>query len=40
MEKDKKLFDKAALDLLKEGLNRTYKERFEMQLDCIKYSKQ
>jgi hypothetical protein len=30
MDKKKQLFDKAELDLLKEGLNRSYKERFEM----------
>ncbi len=30
MENSKKLFDKAELDLLKEGLKRSYKERFEM----------
>lgn len=30
MEKSKKSFDKAELELLKEGLNRSYKERFEM----------
>lgn len=27
---NKKTFDKAELDLLKEGLKRSYKERFEM----------
>ena len=30
MEKNKQSFDLAELDLLKEGLKRTYKERFEM----------
>lgn len=30
MEKSKTSFDKAELELLKEGLNRSYKERFEM----------
>jgi len=30
MEKIKKAFDQAELDLLKEGLKRSYKERFEM----------
>jgi len=30
MEEQKEQFDKAELDLLKEGLKRTYKERFEM----------
>jgi len=30
MEKTKTSFDKAELELLKEGLNRSYKERFEM----------
>lgn len=30
MEKDKKSFDKAEIELLKEGLKRSYKERFEM----------
>jgi len=30
MEDLKKQFNKAELDLLKEGLQRTYKERFEM----------
>ncbi|NNU33013.1 hypothetical protein HK413_00205 [Mucilaginibacter sp. S1162] len=30
MENQKKQFDKAELDLLKEGLKRSYKERFEM----------
>jgi hypothetical protein len=29
MDKNKQAFDKAELDLLKEALNRTYKERFE-----------
>ena len=28
MDKQKQVFDKAEIDLLKEGLNRTYKERF------------
>jgi hypothetical protein len=30
MEKTKKSFDQAELELLKEGLKRSYKERFEM----------
>jgi hypothetical protein len=30
MEKTKHTFDQAELDLLKEGLKRTYKDRFEM----------
>ncbi|HEY9003716.1 MAG TPA: hypothetical protein VIM89_20345 [Mucilaginibacter sp.] len=30
MDKPKQEFDKAELDLLKEGLKRSYKERFEM----------
>lgn len=30
MEKSKQSFDKAELELLKEGLKRSYKERFEM----------
>jgi hypothetical protein len=30
MEKDKKIFDQGEIELLKEGLKRTYKERFEM----------
>lgn len=30
MDKQKQAFDKAELDLLKEGLKRNYKERFEM----------
>ncbi|WP_158642923.1 hypothetical protein [Mucilaginibacter ginsenosidivorax] len=30
MEKAKQSFDKAELELLKEGLKRSYKERFEM----------
>lgn len=30
MEKEKKIFDDAELELLKEGMKRTYKERFEM----------
>ena len=30
MENKKKTFDDAELELLKEGLKRTYKERFEM----------
>jgi hypothetical protein len=30
MDKQKQIFDKAELDLLKEGLRRNYKERFEM----------
>ena len=29
MDKEKQEFDKAELDLLKEGLKRSYKERFE-----------
>ncbi len=30
MEKDRQSFTQAELELLKEGLKRTYKERFEM----------
>jgi hypothetical protein len=30
MEKSTQTFDQAELELLKEGLRRTYKERFEM----------
>ncbi|MEJ2880616.1 hypothetical protein [Pedobacter sp. GR22-6] len=30
MDKRKQTFDQAELELLKEGLNRSYKERFEM----------
>ncbi|MBB6502087.1 hypothetical protein [Pedobacter cryoconitis] len=30
MEKTKQTFDQAEIELLKEGLKRTYKERFEM----------
>ena len=30
MEKPKHTFDQAEIELLKEGLKRTYKERFEM----------
>jgi len=30
MEKDKQTFDQAEIELLKEGLKRSYKERFEM----------
>ena len=30
MEKEKRIFDDAELELLKEGMKRTYKERFEM----------
>lgn len=30
MEKSKQPFDKGELELLKEGLKRSYKERFEM----------
>lgn len=30
MEENKKSFDEAELELLKEALNRSYKERFEM----------
>ena len=30
MDKQKQEFDRAELDLLKEGLKRSYKERFEM----------
>lgn len=36
MEKIKKGFDKAEMDLLKEGLKRTYKERFEMATRLFK----
>ena len=30
MEKDKQIFSPAEIELLKEGLKRSYKERFEM----------
>ncbi len=30
MEKDKLVFDESEIELLKEGLKRSYKERFEM----------
>ncbi len=36
MEKQKQAFDKAELDLLKEGLKRSYKERFEMATRLFK----
>jgi hypothetical protein len=36
MEKSKHTFDQAELDLLKEGLKRTYKERFEMATRLFK----
>ena len=39
MEKTKKSFDKAELALLKEGLNRSYKERFEMATLLYKIQK-
>ena len=36
MEKGKHTFDHAELELLKEGLKRTYKERFEMATRLFK----
>jgi hypothetical protein len=36
MDKQKQVFDKAELDLLKEGLKRSYKERFEMATRLFK----
>lgn len=36
MEKSKHTFDQAELNLLKEGLKRTYKERFEMATRLFK----
>ena len=36
MEKEKRTFDQAELDLLKEGLKRSYKERFEMATRLFK----
>jgi hypothetical protein len=36
MEKTKQTFDQAELELLKEGLKRTYKERFEMATRLFK----
>ncbi len=36
MEKQKQAFDKAELDLLREGLKRSYKERFEMATRLFK----
>ena len=36
MDKQKQAFDKAELDLLKEGLKRSYKERFEMATQLYK----
>ncbi len=32
-------FEKAEIDLLKEGLKRTYKERFLMATRCLKFKK-
>ncbi len=36
MDKQQQAFDKAELDLLKEGLKRSYKERFEMATQLYK----
>jgi len=36
MEKTKQTFDQAELELLKEGLKRSYKERFEMATRLFK----
>jgi hypothetical protein len=36
METKKQTFDEAELELLKEGLKRTYKERFEMATRLFK----
>jgi len=36
MKNKKQIFDHAELALLKEGLNRTYKERFEMATRLFK----
>jgi len=36
MDKMKQAFNKAELDLLKEGLKRTYKERFEFAANLYK----
>lgn len=36
MEKQKQGFDKAEIDLLKEGLKRTYKERFQIATQLYK----
>jgi len=36
MDKMKQAFDKAELDLLKDGLKRTYKERFEFATNLYK----
>ena len=36
MDKQRQAFDKAELDLLKEGLRRSYKERFEMATRLFK----
>jgi hypothetical protein len=36
MDKMKQAFDKAEIDLLKEGLKRSYKERFEMTTELYK----
>lgn len=39
MDKGKEAFDKAEIDLLKEGLKRSYKERFEMATRLYKINK-
>lgn len=39
MEKIDQAFDKAAIELLKEGLKRTYKERFEFATRLYKIQK-
>lgn len=36
MKVEKQVFDQAELELLKEGLKRTYKERFEMPTRLFK----
>lgn len=36
MDKSKHTFDQAEIELLKEGLKRTYKERFEMATRLFK----
>jgi len=36
VEKNKQTFDQAEIELLKEGLKRTYKERFEMATRLFK----
>ena len=36
MKKEKQVFDQSELELLKEGLRRSYKERFEMATRLFK----